>query len=238
MSGNLAIIAAEMLARNPPIPHTVLAYRERHGWRGALGTVTNEIIAAYFLGTSRLVVVDHHFFPLQLVGARSGSTTVQTWHACGAFKKFALSRADKRAGSGRAARERASLHRNYSLFLASSRFTAECYAEAFGQPVEKFVWDLGIPRTDLLFRREPAMVETIRQRVRIPTGRKVILYAPTFRGSITSPRSPNDLDLSALQQGLGGDHVLLLRIHPDVRSAAPLDPALAGFVIDVSDYPE
>src|SRR4051794_1468046 len=95
LDGNLAAIEMEMRTRNPPVPYTVVAYRERHGWGGALKTVLHETRAAYYLATSRLLVVDHHFFPLRVVAGRRGSTTVQTWHACGAFKKFGLSRPDK-----------------------------------------------------------------------------------------------------------------------------------------------
>jgi CDP-ribitol ribitolphosphotransferase len=46
------------------------------------------------------------------------------------------------------------------------------------------------------------------------------------------------LDLGVLQRVLGDDHVVLLRQHPFVRKSSPIDPALAGFVIDVSDYPD
>ena len=31
---------------------------------------------------------------------------------------------------------------------------------------------------------------------------------------------------------------MLLRLHPFVRAAGPIDPSLAGFVIDVSDHPD
>ena len=237
IDGNLASIAAEMRARNPPVPLKVIAYRERHGPRGALRTLVNEMVAAYYIATSRLFVVEHHFFPLHVVAARPGSITVQTWHACGAFKKFGLSRPDKQASVSRGDRELADGHRNFSLFLASSAFTAECYAEAFGQPLDKFVWKLGIPRTDVLVGAAPVTVESIRARIGIPAGRKVILYAPTYRGSTTAVRSPDNLNLSLLAEVLGRDHVLLLRMHPKVASAA-VDPALAGFVINVSAYPE
>jgi CDP-ribitol ribitolphosphotransferase len=237
LDGNLAAIAAELRSRNPPVPHKVVAYRERHGWRGALRTLVNEMVAAYYVATSRLFIVEHHFFPLHVVAARPGSITVQTWHACGAFKKFGLSRPDRQASISRGDRELAEGHRNFSLFLASSKFTAECYAEAFGQPLEKFVWKLGIPRTDVLIAAEPAQLESIRARVGIPAGKKVILYAPTYRGSSSSVRSPDNLDLPMLQRQLGEDHVLLLRLHPKV-AAGDVDPRLAGFVIDVSAYPE
>jgi len=237
LDGNLAAIEMEMRTRNPPVPYTVVAYRERHGWGGALKTVLHETRAAYYLATSRLLVVDHHFFPLRVVAGRRGSTTVQTWHACGAFKKFGLSRPDKAASVSGGDRDLAIAHRNFDVFLASSKFTAECYAEAFGQPLEKFVWRLGIPRTDMLVSHDISTVESAKTRLNIPAGRRVILYAPTFRGSAASVRAPNNLDLALLAEMLGEDHVVLVRMHPKVATSAA-DASLPAGVIDVSKYPE
>ncbi len=75
--------------------------------------------------------------------------------------------------------------------------------------------------------------------MRCPAGRRVILYAPTFRGdTITDAHATDDLDLHALKAVLGDDHVLLVRLHPFVRSQTPIGPELADFAIDVSDYPD
>ncbi len=34
------------------------------------------------------------------------------------------------------------------------------------------------------------------------------------------------------------DHVVLVRLHPFIRAAAPIPPELAAFAIDVSDHPD
>ena len=67
---------------------------------------------------------------------------------------------------------------------SAARF-APIYAEAFGQPVERFTARLGIPRTDLFFdaeRVERAVHDSSGPASAIPPGKRVILYAPTFRG--------------------------------------------------------
>jgi CDP-ribitol ribitolphosphotransferase len=126
----------------------------------------------------------------------------------------------------------------YTLFLASSQHTAECYAEAFGEPLSKFVWDLGIPRTDQLVGSHVEQISRLRSRLGVPDGRKVILYAPTFRGDpATSAHSPNNLDLEVLRDVLGADHVLLLRPHPHARRS-PVPDGVSSFAIDVSRYGE
>ena len=68
-------------------------------------------------------------------------------------------------------------------------------------------------------------------------GRKVILYAPTFRGDkVGQARYENLLDLELMQRVLGRDHVVLLRLHPLVRDRLVIPPDLAGFAIDASAY--
>lgn len=238
--GNLVAVCHAMSARRDLPPPVVVAYRARSGLRGTVRTLGAELRASYYAATSRVVVVDDQFFPLRVNGRRPGTTVVQTWHACGALKRFGHSVGDdadgRRARPGRRSPADGS---PYSLLLASSERTARLYADAFDEPFEKFVWQIGIPRTDGLVRYEPASVERLRSRLGIPVGRRVILYAPTFRGDPRrSARSPVELDLRVLRDALGADHVLLLRLHPHVRPAERLDADLEGFVFDVSRHPE
>ena len=119
------------------------------------------------------------------------------------------------------------------------RRSRRIYAEAFRQPLERFVSRLGIPRTDVLFGEEriARVTADIRRRYAIPDGRRVILYAPTFRGdNVIDARFSDDLDLGRLRDVLGDDHVVLVRLHPFIRTRAPIGPELAGFAIDVSDH--
>ena len=79
----------------------------------------------------------------------------------------------------------------------------------------------------------------IRDRYQLPAGKRVVLYAPTFRGTtVRNATSPRDLDFAVLERELGADHVVLLRLHPFVRESHPIPPELASFAIDVSDHPD
>ena len=65
----------------------------------------------------------------------------------------------------------------------ASKGAAVHYAEAFRQPLERFVTDIGMPRTDILFGDGVDRIKAaVRERYRLPEGKRVILYAPTFRG--------------------------------------------------------
>lgn len=239
ISGNLEAIRAELARRSPPIPVTILAHRPGVGLLGRLGAAVHAVVAGYRLATTRLFVVDDYYFPIYAVTPRAGTTIVQTWHASGAFKKMGYSLAGKSFGADATLLRRVRIHANYDLCLVSAMRLAPHYAEAFRQPLDRFTSSIGIPRTDPLLDakwRESA-ADAARRRYGIRPGRRVLLFAPTYRGERTTrARHTDDLDLHRLRDVLGADHVLLVRLHPFIRSRMSVDPALDGFVVDVSDH--
>ena len=241
ISGNLAFIRDELERRASAIPVSVLAHRPGSGVLGRLAGLWHGLRAGYHLATARVTIVDDYFFPMYVITPRPGTTFVQVWHASGAFKKFGYSVLDRSFGADEALVERVPIHANYDLCLVSAAAIAPHYADAFRLPLDRFTSRVGIPRTDLFFdesRRARAEAE-IRRRYGIPTDRRVVLYAPTYRGdSVTAARFAEHLDLRALADAIGDDHVLLLRLHPFIRQRAALAGDLSGFALDVSDHPD
>jgi CDP-ribitol ribitolphosphotransferase len=239
LSGNLAFIREELDRREPRVPSVVIAYRPGTSIRSLAGAAIASVRSGFHLAAARVSIVDDYFLPMYAARPRAGSRYVQVWHASGAFKRFGYSVLDKVFGQTDEFVRRFAIHTNYDLCLVSAMRFAPFYAEAFRQPLERFSAAYGIPRTDVFFgERRAAAVARVRASYPLPD-RRTILYAPTFRGdTVTRARPPEGLDLHVLQRVLGDDHVVLLRQHPFVRRASPLGPALAGFVIDVSDHPD
>ncbi len=239
LGGNLEAIHAELARRD--VAHAVLARRPGRSPLGRLGDAWFHARAGFRLARARLFVVDDYFFPLYAVSRRPGTTVVQTWHACGALKKFGYSVLDKSFGAGAELVRRVRIHGSYDICLVSSSAVTPWYADAFRQPTSIFVSELGVPRTDVLADAgaRQAIVDATRARYGLPAGRRVVLYAPTFRGDrIQDARSGAALDLSVLAAALATDHVVLLRLHPFVRARVSVPPALSGFVVDASDHPD
>ncbi|HET7828621.1 MAG TPA: CDP-glycerol glycerophosphotransferase family protein [Candidatus Limnocylindrales bacterium] len=241
VGGNLRYIGDELARRTPPIPAVVLASRATPGIRGKLAGMVQALRAGYHLATARLFVVDDYFFPMYVIRPRRGTARVQTWHAAGAFKKIGYSVLDKSFGADEALVSRVAIHSNYDLCLMPSAAATVHYMEAFRQPRERFSSALGLPRTDLFF--DPAhrtrAEAAIRARYDLPAGRRVLLYAPTFRGdTMHAARYDDSLDLGVMRRALGDEWVVLLRLHPFVRRAVEIGPELAPFVRDVSDWPD
>ncbi len=241
LAGNLVSIRDDLTRRYPGVPIVVTARRPARGVRGRIAALGQATAAGYYLATSRVCVVDDYFFPIYVIHPRAGTTIIQTWHACGAFKKVGYSLLDKSFGADEELTQRVPIHSNYDVCLVASEASAVHYAEAFRQPPDRFEWRLGIPRTDVFFGEErlARTREEVRRRYGLTEDRRVILYAPTFRGdTIIYARATDDLDVGLLRSVLGEDHVLLIRLHPFVRSRTTIGPDLAGFAIDVSDYPD
>jgi CDP-ribitol ribitolphosphotransferase len=249
LGGNLSAIKAEINTRRPKIPVVTVAHRREGGALGRLRALWHGMVAGYWLATSRLIIVDDFFFPIYVVTPREGTTRVQTWHASGPFKKFGYSALGKDWGvalstwfpsAGRRTPP-VRVHANYDICLVGSRAAVPAFAEAFRLPEDRFVFELGIPRTDALFGAEriERTVEALHRHYAIPADRKVVLYAPTFRGAtVSAARQPEGVDLDQLRAAIGRDWVLLLRQHPFVRAPSATSSRADGFVIDVSDHPE
>ena len=62
---------------------------------------------------------------------RPETTVIQTWHACGAFKKFGYSAVGKGFGTTEADLEKYPVHKNFSYVTVSSEEVVWAYAEAF-----------------------------------------------------------------------------------------------------------
>ena len=239
LGGNLAFVRDWLRREHPRVPVVALAHRARSGWAGRPGAALAAVRAGYALARSRVVVVDDYYFPIYVVRPRPETTIVQTWHASGAFKKFGRSLSDASFGADAELTSRVRIHANYDLCLVGSAAAAIHYADAFGLPLDRFVTRLGIPRTDLFFGDQATVaVEGVRRQYALDD-RRVVLYAPTFRGDrVTDARDAGHLDLRSLQRTIEDDHVVLVRLHPFVKRRAKLDPELDGFVIDVSDAPD
>ena len=236
-TGNLAAIG-QALGRRGVTP-LVLARGARPGPLARFAWLLFHVVAGFRLARARLVVVDDYFFPLYAVRPHAETTVVQVWHACGALKKFGWSVLDKTFGAREDFVRAVRIHSNYDLCLVSSKAAIPHYADAFRQPEEAFVSALGIPRTDVLAERasHAAIAAEVRRELSIPAGRRVLLYAPTFRGDrVGTAESGPLLDLRSLADALGPDFVVVLRLHPFVRARLRLPAGLGSSVVDASAY--
>ncbi|BAJ28861.1 MULTISPECIES: CDP-glycerol glycerophosphotransferase family protein [Kitasatospora] len=127
----------------------------------------------------------------------------------------------------------------WSLLVAGNSWSVPVLRRAFDFKGE--VLESGTPRNDLLFAADrQKTAERVREQLGLPEGKKVVLYAPTFREDRRLPDGGYQLnlqlDLAAARAALGDDQVLLVRAHEVVRGQ--IAEAGDGYVWDVSTYPD
>ncbi|MFJ9621488.1 CDP-glycerol glycerophosphotransferase family protein [Streptomyces sp. NPDC101181] len=186
------------------------------------------------LARSRWIVTNTHL--PQWFERADGQCVVQTWHGT-PLKRIGRDL----AGTPHAdAAYMASLERRsaqWSVLVSPNSFSTPVLRRAFGYTGE--VLECGYPRNDLLFAADRAKVAAaVRERLAIPEGRRVVLYAPTWRED--QPRQGGrygldlQLDLERAREAIGEDSVLLVRRHYLVGGSVPD----TDFVRDVSRHPD
>ncbi len=168
---------------------------------------------------------------------RKGTVLTQTWHACGAFKKFGFSTAELKYGQTAEEMKRYPYYGNTTYVTLSSPQIAWAYEEAMllGDKKESLK-PVGVSRTDVFFRQGyiRAAFSRLERNVPFRKGRKVLLYAPTFRGNASDAVSPDRLDFVKLKEALGKDYVLLVKHHPFVKQPPVIPAVCADFAKDVT----
>ena len=160
---------------------------------------------------------------------RKGTQLVQLWHACGAFKKWGFSIAEASYGESLAEMKKYPYHKNYTFVTVSSKTVAWAYAEAFGLPIER-IEPLGVSRTDRYFKQEFREAARKHFYKKYPMGKKVILYAPTFRGDRNCAKTPQVLDYKLLYEQLGDEYLFIEKRHPFVKEPLAIPYELEDFL--------
>jgi CDP-glycerol glycerophosphotransferase (TagB/SpsB family) len=246
LEGNLAHVHAAMRGRYPSLEYVLLLEPYSYRLLGKLAYLARLARGMYYLQTARLFVVDNAYLPIHVAPHRRGTTVVQVWHAVGALKRFGVDVVTPLPEP-----ERTFLHRYYDYVIAAADVARGPYAAALRTPVER-VLALGGPRTDFFF--DEAAMAAARNRVLAShpqlVGRRVVLYAPTFRGRGRDKRGAPPLDAARLRAALPADHALVLKTHPNLDPSATttdgydvvIDPAteinelFAATDIFVTDY--
>lgn len=172
---------------------------------------------------------------------REQTTVIQLWHACGAFKKFGYSLRDKRYGAAAQELDRFPMHRNFDYVTVSSPEVVWAYAEAFHMEAQKEkIVPVGIARTDAFFQKERISLAKKRLREAAPKlfekgNRKIVLYAPTFRGTQRQAKAPDMLDFAQQKRLLDTKYAFVIKHHPFVKERPAVPNDLASFACDVTD---
>ncbi|MEJ1089997.1 CDP-glycerol glycerophosphotransferase family protein [Microbacterium sp. Mu-80] len=201
-----------MLRADPSVQVVMIAKMVPPGIVRKFGYAAHLLVEMYHVSTSRVLVVDGYSIIASATPRSKGLTVVQLWHALGSLKKFGLSIIGQRGGRDPLLAKAMRMHAGYDIVIASAERCREPFAEAFGVDVSKVVV-APLPRVDRL--RDPAHRAKVRERFDFLypdlMGKKVALYAPTFRteGRV-SPVDPVELTQAMTDAG----YAMITKLHP------------------------
>ena len=130
--------------------------------------------------------------------------------------------------------------RNWDYLISPNRYSSEIFRRAF--KFDKEVLEFGYPRNDILYKNKKgkkALSAGIKREIGIPTDKKVILYAPTWRDDEFHEKGKYKfnlkLDLKKMQEKLGENYVIALRMHYLIAEHIATE-GMGDFVYNLSDY--
>ena len=185
-------------------------------------------VKIYFLATARYIFLNDNFMPLAYLNFRKSTVITQLWHGEGAFKKFSLD--EQLPPQIREIATRCCAR--YTYVVCSSPAVAEINARAYNMPLAR-VLPLGSARTDCFFHADfsgeanrARLRESLEAQYPACKGKKLVLYAPTFRDNpAADAKILQSFDCARFTAQLGENHQLLVRLHPQIHAAQGVDGA-------------
>ena len=169
---------------------------------------------------------------------RKEAVFVETWHGT-PLKKLAFDLEDIHAVSQDHKKLFYSQSKEWDYLVSANRFSTDVFERAFCFPREKII-ETGYPRNDILYSEHAGRIaEEVKRELGIPKGKRVILYAPTWRDNQFYEKAKYKftlvLDLERMRREFGNDSVLLLRTHYYIADRLELS-GLDDFVYNGSGY--
>jgi CDP-ribitol ribitolphosphotransferase / teichoic acid ribitol-phosphate polymerase len=233
LDGNFYFVYEELYKRNLNLDIKFL-FNERINNKKSIFDLLR---MAYHFATAKVILLDDFYPLIYPLTIRKNADLIQVWHAAGAFKTFGYSRIGRPGGPSPHSKN----HKNYTKAVVSGEGVRKNYAEGFGITIDK-VYATGVPRSDIFLDEEykSYVRKTLFDKFPYLAGKKVILFAPTFRGNgQASAHYPFEiLNLKKLYEELHEEYVFLFKIHPFVKNSLTIPYEYADFFYDFSEYRE
>lgn len=221
----------------PTCKYEVDSYSDVKSYKFETKNIFHTIKSVYHLSTSKYVVIDNYFGSLAKVNFKKGVQCIQIWHAAGAIKKFGVLAPSFNKRSLRAQKRFFDVYEKFHKIVVGSDALANIYKDAFVLSDDRIL-KTGIPRTDLFFceKRKQENKENILLINPSLKGKKVILYAPTFRDKELFDFDLH-LDIDTMYKTLKDEYIILIKLHPAIRNKLNHQDKYKDFVYDYSLYP-
>lgn len=188
------------------------------------------------LGRADMIFLDDHSPAFDWLIIKESVPVIQLWHAGAGFKSSGYSRWGHTGCPAPV-----SCHRQYKYGIAGSKNIAHFFSEVFGINTEQIL-PTGMPRMDEFMDPDYKALKTeeLYKLYPIAKDRKVILFAPTYRGKNRAEAYyPYELiDFDRLYDYCKRtNHVVFFKMHPWVPTKVPIKKEYRDRFVDANLYP-
>lgn len=204
-AGDYEPILFELNRDNVPI---TLYYKNAVSWIRALATAK-----ACFVHESNDL--------LGYVDIRKETKIVQLWHGCGVLKKIGLSTVGKTSFKSSKMYDEFPEYNKYDIVSIASPELTWVFQEFMGiDKKENIIQPIGVSRTDEFFDKDyiSNCYNKIHKIVPASKNKKIILYAPTYRGVGQNRIAPDELDIEKFAESLGDEYILIIKQHQTAKN--------------------
>lgn len=192
------------------------------------------LASLYHMSTAKIWIDNFRKDPYYI--KRKGQYYIQTWHGNIALKKIEKDVQEKLGSFYVYSAKRDA--KMVDLMISNSKFSDWMYKNSFwySGDIQKF----GSPRLDSMFKNESdkEFDSELRKKLGIPKDNYIVLYAPTFRNSLSM--DAYDLDYvtvaDAFRDVFKKEVTILARLHPNLTLANKT--ISSEYAINVTDYPD
>ena len=233
LGGNLQAVYDRMVERGLDKQYHLILSARPASYEEQTRKSTREVLKK--AARSKLIFIDDHVPLFDWLELNKKTSLVQLWHAGAGFKSSGYSRWGHPGPPAPV-----SCHRQYKYGIAGSRHIAKFFAEVFGINEEQIL-PTGMPRIDQYLNEEyrRKKTEEIYAQYTICKGKKVILFAPTYRGrGRANACYPYEMiDFDQLYEFCGNAYVVLFKMHPWVAQPVPVEECKKDRFADASTFP-
>lgn len=186
---------------------------------GAFKSLIHAISFMDILAQAKYVFICDTFLPVSSGRKDPDTRVVQLCHFSGPFKKIGYATTDDVP-----AYYKGNVFKNYDLVTVSADMYVPLITDAMRQE-KGIVRALGVSRSDVYYDKN--WLAQCRQEFycQFPDAqdKKILLWAPTFRGKASSPDVLDNESFAQLQEKLGDDWMVLIKHHPHDDAVAAQD---------------
>lgn len=178
------------------------------------------------ISTAKVIICNHRTGKDHAFSKRKGQYYIQTWHSSLRLKKIEGDAPGLPESYVKTAKADS---KKIDLLLSGCGFSSDIFRRAFWYDGE--IFEHGTPRCDGFFGDNSAVKQKVFRFFAIEKGKKLALYAPTFRKD--KQAGVYGMDFEMLGKALGADWVVGCRLHPNLNAEVSDD-----YCIPMSRYPD